>query len=440
MPTFQLREWQTRELRLPRRVVTGLIQRHGSHLVIRPTQDDPDVWEVRPQSTVGSLVVDDHRFLIRPKVGLPNLLAMMDVPIASEAITREEVELAAAEDFLVALVRLFCVATESTTRRGIRRDYLRMEERLVSPRGRIDVRAMARNPGVDLPVPCVFDEHTADVMLNRVLRTAVDFCLRVPGVPPVYRRRLMLQQQELADVDDRCDLEWARAWEPAPMERHYRASIRLARWILESGSVTHSAGDQTSPTFLLDMNYLFEAFVTNELRVSLPQLIVEGQATGIRLGRHGRVKMRPDILVREGSVVLAVADCKYKVLDDELARTPDYYQALAYATALGLDDSWLIYTRGPSDPTLAEVSVRNSPITLRTVSVDLSRPIGVVRRDLSAIAGEITATSRMLRAPHQHERNPGGGGPDTADHDRRAVPGARARVRQDAEETAAMPL
>lgn len=112
--TVQLTEWRPTEVWLPPTVVQGLLAAHGRHLSVTPT-DRADVWLLRPSSTVGTFRVDDHRFLIRTKVALPNLLAMMDVPISSEVVSPDAVDLAADEDLQHAIVRLFCVAVEATT-------------------------------------------------------------------------------------------------------------------------------------------------------------------------------------------------------------------------------------------------------------------------------------------------------------------------------------
>ena len=52
--------------------------------------------------------------------------------------------------------------------------------RLVALRGRIDLPAQLRQPGIELPIACVFEEYTADILENRYLKCAVRRLLRVP--------------------------------------------------------------------------------------------------------------------------------------------------------------------------------------------------------------------------------------------------------------------
>lgn len=378
MTRIQLREWRRRDVRLPRVIVDRLVGSHAEHIGVSPTAD-PDTWTLRPTSFVGTIRCDDHVFLIQPKASLPNLLAMMGVPISSEVILPDLVELKQQDDLLVVMARLLCVAVESTTRQGIRRDYVVREDRLLSPRGRIDVPALARMPGTVMPVPCRFDDHTADIPINRLLKAAMSRVVRLPDLPPSWRRRLLLQLHEFEDVGPPGPLEWARSWTPSRMERHYRTAVHLSRVILEGGAIADQFGPTQSTSFLLNMNQLFEHYVTRQIQLALPDHTVTAQ-DHVTLGRDGSVTMRPDIVISRGGRTVGVADCKYKLLDDDFGRSHDYYQALAYAMAYGLDEAWLIYARDDGQTSLSDVPVRHSPVWLRTVGIDLSDHVGLVNR------------------------------------------------------------
>ena len=58
--------------------------------------------------------------------------------------------------------------------RGLRRAYVRREEALASPRGRIDFQAMAgRGSLVEAKLPCVHHRRDQDRLINRVLLAGV---------------------------------------------------------------------------------------------------------------------------------------------------------------------------------------------------------------------------------------------------------------------------
>ena len=123
MTQHLLTEHRPYEAELPQEIVDVLSQRHSKQLEVR-YGGASGRWVLAPGSFVGTIRVADHQFLIRPKVPLENLLALMDIEVASESWHREVVGLLDDADLLAVMSRLFCVACEGATRRGIRRSYV----------------------------------------------------------------------------------------------------------------------------------------------------------------------------------------------------------------------------------------------------------------------------------------------------------------------------
>ena len=366
-----LAEYGSIELDLPPSVVSEIVTNYKGRLECRATATSGR-WELKAHEYVGTVRIGDHSLVIKPKMGLRNLLGLMDVEIPSETWRKEVVALADNDDLLVVMARLFCVACEDATRRGLRRAYVGRQERLVSPRGRLDLAEMVRRPGIESPIACRFDEHTADMPINQLLRAALGRARRVAGLGPRWQRRLLGQLAEFEEVSDVVqDWGWAFRWQPAAMERHYETAVRLGNLLLSATSLRSRHGATAANAFLLDMNHLFEAWVGRRLQEICVGCTVEEQAS-ISLDVGGQVGMRPDLVVRRGSRVLAVADCKYKRLSGGTGTSPDYYQALAYATAYNLPDAWLIYARFPGEPASHEVQVRHSEVRLHTVGIDMT--------------------------------------------------------------------
>ena len=398
MTRIALREWEEITVSLPRPVVTHLADQHRNHLALTPT-GDPDVWQLKSAQYVGTIRSHDHSLLITPKVPLPNLLALMSVEVPSEIWHSETVDLATDPDLLAVMARLFCVACESTTRRGLRSDYVHRQEMLISPRGRIDIRAIINRPGLKVPVPCRYDEHSPDIELNRLLRAALRTATRTGELSPHWRYRLRLQLAEFEGVTDTPnDPSWVESWTPQPMERHYESSVRLASLILAGTSISSRFGEQPAHSFLLDMNTLFERYVTRRLQEAAPNLTVEEQPKS-KLDENGRVDINPDIVFRRDGWPIAVADTKYKLLNAGKGDPSDYYQALAYATAYGLNEAWLIYARTPGEEPAGTIRVRNSPVTIRTVGLDLNVPIAQLDQQITSIAELISDKPEPTEAP-----------------------------------------
>ena len=69
-----------------------------------------------------------------------------------------------------------------------------------------------------------------------------------------------------------------------------------------------------------------------------------------------------------------VADIKYKLTSDARARANDYYQLLAYTTALDLREGVLIYCLADGGRPERTVAVRHADKLLHTLAIDLSGP------------------------------------------------------------------
>lgn len=310
----------------------------------------PDSFVLTAGSHVGTIVVGDTSVLIRPKVELNNLFHMLGV--APPAFTDDRFRFAVEPDVLTVMAEVFAHEVDRATLRGVHRGYRHMEERLVSPRGRIDVTAQMRRPGFVSPIACRYDEFTADTFANRCLVAATDRLMRSLGRVPVGRIALRRIQERFDDVAHvEVDPESVDRWRPTRLDQHYEAAMRLAAVILRSLSLDLSTGTTTAATFLVDMNDLFQRFVADRLERAMRSFgeglsVVEEPTVHLAAGH--RLPMRPDLVIRRAGSWVHVADVKYK-LSTGPGRMSDYYQVLAYATAMGLREATLIYAQDPGD-------------------------------------------------------------------------------------------
>jgi len=120
------------------------------------------------------------------------------------------------------------------------------------------------------------------------------------------------------------------------------------------------------------MNVLFQDWVTNRLARQLRGQLRVVAEPAEHLGSGRKVPMYPDLELWAGDTLAYVADVKYKLAGSGLARNADYYQILAYATALGLPEGLLIYCQADGSVPDREVTVRHVGTTLRTHALDLS--------------------------------------------------------------------
>lgn len=165
----------------------------------------------------------------------------------------------------------------------------------------------------------------------------------------------------------------------------------LARLILRHGAFEAARGKVRASGFLMDMNQVFQEFVTVALRETLG---VSEHVFGERgigsLDMEDRVALKPDLAWRDGARCMFVGDVKYKRADGGVPNA-DLYQLLAYATALDLPGGLLIYAQGEQEPVTH--TVRHSGKRLEVATLDLS---GALEETLARI-GDLAQRIRRLR-------------------------------------------
>jgi 5-methylcytosine-specific restriction enzyme subunit McrC len=166
--------------------------------------------------------------------------------------------------------------------------------------------------------------------------------------------------------------------------------IKIATLILDNDAVLFDVGSRIATTFLINMYQLFEGFVGQVLRSSSPPGTWVSLQHPATLDIDGKINMKPDVVwIRNGRPV-AVADLKYKSIDNKTLPNADVYQALAYATALGLDQAHLIYAKGNEIPVQHDILHNN--ITIVVHAIDLDVPIQQMNDSIEhlgqSIAGE----------------------------------------------------
>lgn len=424
-----LLEWKTTRVELDESLERRLGEAKFNRWV--SVSPDPEVgwWKLTAKQFVGGFEVDGLRVIVRPKIDPQNLFLMLEVGLPADAWLPEAMEYAETQDLLSALISFFARTAETTLARGHYHSYRHHEEDLLTLRGRLDFSRQFRRGGQLVPMACSYDDFTADVAENRYLKAAMQRAIRVAGVPPVDRRRLMRLLVALEDVTDApVDADDIDRITFTRLNDHYLPAMRLARLILANLTLRDQHGDTTASAFMLDMNDLFERFVTERLRQELADRIdVEGQQRG-RLDTAGSVTIRPDLVFRCDGRTVGLADIKYKLRDADapadvgpgdvsdsvdsnseiasaavLATHADYYQLLAYSTALDLPGGTLIYCVDAGADAASNMASRLSQLTRSTIEVKHSgKLLSVVGVDLSGspadIQSQITALADHLLA------------------------------------------
>ena len=365
----------------------------GRLLAIEPVERVTGSYTLRPDSTVGALEVGDISLLINPKVGIPQLLSL--ACYAMGLFRQQDKRLFDFEQHQ-ALPDTLALALNSAANRafarGLLHGYRSEEDSLYTVRGRIRFDdQLRRRFDIPLPIEVRYDEFTEDILPNQLVKAATHRLGAMHLRSAEARRRLgriagLLDNVSLVDfsANDVPDVTFDR------LNEHYRDVVGLSRLILRHSAFESSRGAVRANGFLIDMNQLFQQFVTQALREALnvsEPVLRENSIASLDEGR--RVNLRPDLVWQAGGTIRFVGDVKYKNLVSNRNEPPnaDLYQLLAYTMAANLPGGTLIYAKGEAEP--VEYKVRHAGKTLEVAALDLELPLENILEQVKGLAGRM---------------------------------------------------
>ncbi|MFE0946303.1 McrC family protein [Streptomyces mutabilis] len=366
----------------------------GDIIDAAPDPYTPGRWSLRAGSKVGAVNItvpgarEPFTVRVAPKVPIARLFFLLGYSLDANGAWRDnEVDVAEHRDLVPALAHALERQTDRALRQGLLQGYRTTEEGSLVVRGRIrEAEQIRRRFGAMLPVEVTYDEFTTDIAENRILRTAVERMLWLPGVPRDVRRRLLHQRARLADVTPVVRGQRMPRWQPTRLNTRYHNVLRLAQVMLDGASAEHAPGGLQIDGFLFDMNRLFEDFVSVALREALRD---SGRTARLQDSHHldeaSAIRMRPDfVLYGPDGVPCAVADAKYKAERRGGYSDADLYQMLAYCTALGLEEGHLVYAKGNASH--AAHRVRHADIVIHQHALDLDQEPAGLLADIAQVA------------------------------------------------------
>ena len=372
-------------------------------LSIEPALGESANYRLTPGSTVGALEVGGLSVLIEPKIGIPQLLSLACYAMGMfKHQERRWFDFERQSALPDTLALALAAAARRAFARGLLHGYLTHEEALPTVRGRIRFDdQLRRRFGLPLPVEVRYDEFTDDILANRLVKAAV---ARLGGM----RLRSPKARRDLGRIAGLLDNVSLVAFPPNKLpevsfdrlNQHYRDVVGLSRLILRHSALQSSRGTVRASGFLIDMNTLFQEFVTQALReelgVSERVLCSERNLPRrLTLATQGRVPIEPDLTWWDGGVCTFVGDAKYKRTRAHGVPNADLYQLLAYATALDLPGGLLVYAQGEADS--ADYEVRHAGKRLQVTALDLDGSLDEVLASVRRLAQRVHALRDQAR-------------------------------------------
>lgn len=373
-------------------------------LSIERSLDQADTYRLTPGSIVGAVEAGNLSLLIQPKIGIPQLLSLACYAMGQFRPQENPFSFAEKEALPDALALSLNFMARRAFARGLLHGYHAREESLYTVRGRIRFdEQLRRRFNVPLPVAVRYNEFTADILANQLVKAAA-YRLGGSGLRSHQARSGLgwivgiLDNVSLKEFQSNAvpEVEFDR------LNEHYRGVVALARLILRHNAFQSRRGEVRAAGFLMDMNQVFQEFVTVALREALGGLsrkTFSEQWTG-SLDTGDKVRIRPDLVWREGGKPCFVGDVKYKNLtresDNNRVPNSDLYQLLAYVTALDLPGGMLIYAQGEAETAI--YPVKHSGQRLEVAALDLSGNLEQTLAGVRKLAKQIRALRAAARA------------------------------------------
>lgn len=353
-------------------------------------------FDVNPGSTVGVIRLPSGTQLqLLPKVPLRNLLWMIscayDVP---REMFDDVVDITRFDQLIEIVADVFSRMVEERIDRGLYRNYVEEEANLPTVQGRILIAAdLHQNAVLRHRTFCRFSTYSWDLPENQIVRHVVHL-LSGWGLSRKLTGRLIALDSQLDEIERvpfrAVDVDLF-AYNRQSVD--YQPIHRLCQLFLEGASLSEEAGNVAFDGFLIDMNVLFERFVTRSLRERLVAPLTLRDQLHVTLDVDDQVQMRPDLVVSNGASHVLVADCKYKRLETGQHKNHDLYQLVSYCTALEVGTGMLIYPRHLVD-IASTMRIRGADMSIRELTVDLGGSPGDIDRELDALASRIQNSSQ----------------------------------------------
>ena len=398
MNRIDLTEWaKTEPLRLTTRHRDTLAAL-PLKLTIEAAPGESDAYHLKPSSTVGALDIGDLSVSIQPKLPIGRVLYLASYAMGAVKFRDERFDFRAQPTLVEALVPALTRAAGRAFARGLLHGYRTEEDALQTVRGRIRVAdQLRRRFDIPLPVEVRYDDFTDDVLANRLVKAAAHRL----GKLRLRRSKSRLDLGSIvATLDNVSLVEFPPNAVPEVkfdrLNEHYREVVTLARLILRHMAIETTRGAVRANGFLMDMNEIFQEFVTRalreELKLSERTFPSDKRLPRLHLDENRQVRLKPDLSWWNGPTCTFVGDAKYKRVKDTHVPNADLYQLLAYTTALDLPGGLLIYAEGEANDVVHRVRYAGKQLEIATL--DLSGSIDNLRSEIGNLAGRVRALHR----------------------------------------------
>ena len=224
-------------------------------------------------------------------------------------------------------ISMFLCELEALVKKGIKSDYVALEENLNFLKGKLNINEQIKRNSVHKERFYVgYSEFLSDIKINRIIKTTLKFLYKKSNSSKNQQkiRELLFIFDEVLECED-----YKNFFAKLVINRqvkHYEQTLLWCKIFLLNNSFTPHKGDDLGFALLFDMNALFESYVGNFIKKSFPGTILQHSEKHL-VEDPKSFKLRPDIFLKDKFI----ADTKWKIISsrDDISQA-DLYQLYAY--------------------------------------------------------------------------------------------------------------
>jgi len=224
-------------------------------------------------------------------------------------------------------ISMFLCELEALVKKGIKSDYVALEENLNFLKGKLSINEQIKRNSVHKERFYVgYSEFLSDIKINRIIKTTLKFLYKKSNSSKNQQkiRELLFIFDEVSECED-----YKNFFAKLVINRqvkHYEQTLLWCKIFLLNNSFTPHKGDDLGFALLFDMNALFESYVGNFIKKSFPGTILQHSEKHL-VENPKSFKLRPDIFLKDKFI----ADTKWKIISskDDISQA-DLYQLYAY--------------------------------------------------------------------------------------------------------------
>lgn len=350
-------------------------------------------------SWVGVIQLQHMVINIRPKFDpdFRGLLSMLSYARGNHHFTTPKATSYRSGTHLLEIItELLCNEINILFRQGIYKEYINLQDDLSVLRGRPNLRRqLTINCLSPNKIACCFDELVTDIPENRVIRKALENARRLK-LPKDLLFRVHHHLGLFREVCETDQVEFPISFSYNRLNEHYRHCHELCRLLIQSLGTGELfiREEKGFFTLLIDMNTLFEDFITRLIASCLPlgwsikPRSQKADAIQLETGQSYR-HIIPDILLTNPEGKHSIIDTKYKLYDQRPVDTSDIFQLAFYAQSFktrdenGYYQACIIY---PSDE-------KKEP---ESIILQLNRSVEAYKGRLKIFAIDLAAIVRAI--------------------------------------------